>query len=378
MHELARDPALTHLNHASFGAPTRTLLDLAERHRRALEQDTANALGPALDQGLTGARGAVADLLGATADRLALTANATSATAAAVTSLVRAGARRFVTTDLEYASSIRALQVAAADAGGAVLVVPVPVPLTTSADLVALLDGAVTEHGWSDGFDYLLHSHTTSSTALVLPAQELAAWAGARGARVVLDAAHLAGHHHPARMEELGAAVVVGTLHKWLPAPRPAGFVWADEQHVPLLRPAEVSLSYDEPSLQGRFGWRGTYDPANLLVLPAAVDTWSRWEADGLHHRATELSARIAAELAALGHRPTGPPDRVPPRLRAHLVDDVDADALQARLTAQGVRAWVGTSAMGRTILRHALHGLSTDDDADRFVAAVRVSAPGR
>jgi isopenicillin-N epimerase len=177
-------------------------------------------------------------------------------------------------------------------------------------------------------------------------------------------------------VDGLGAAIVFGTLHKWLPVPRPAGFLHADATHVDRLRPAEVSNSYDETTLAGRFSWRGTYDPANLLVLPDAIDTWRAWDDSGAHRLARRLSTQVADALTSHGWEPTGPESMAPPRMRAHLVPgSAPPEALREHLRGAGVHAWVGVDPHGRTVLRHATHACTRPDDAGRLLDALR-SAP--
>jgi isopenicillin-N epimerase len=82
--------------------------------------------------------------------------------------------------------------------------------------------------------------------------------------------------------------------------------------------------------------------------------------------------ADLATEqLSACGLRPTGAGPLVPPRLRAFIVPGVHEDELQAALGAANVRAWVGVSPTGRTLLRISTHVYTTETHLHRIVEAV-------
>jgi len=358
------DPDVVPLNHASFGVPTTALMAQADRVRRRIERDAAHYLaGPLLDE-LRAQAAALATFVGARPDSLAVVANSTEASSSVAASLARDRAARVVLLDSEYSSVIRAWQVACTASGGEVRLVSVPLPVASVAEVLAAFDAQV-----EGDFDFLVVSLIASSTAVRLPVLHLARWAATRGARTVVDAAHGAGHVELC-VANLDAAIVFGTLHKWLPVPRPVGFLWTSDEYRDLVRPASVALRWDD-SLLERFTWRGTWDPAAALCLIDAVAQWQRWEDEGAHARAAELADHAAQRLGALGFVPTATQDLLAPRLRSFIVPGRRADELGAVLDEADVRAWVGTAASGETLLRIATHVYTTDSHIDRLVDAL-------
>ena len=362
------NPDVVPLNHASFGLPTTALMTRAEQIRRHIEEDAAGYLaGPIIDD-LREQAIAIESFVGARPGTLALVANSTEAASSIAASLTRGRAMRAVLLDSEYPSVIRAWQVATAASGGTVQLVSVPLPVRSATDVLAALDAQV-----AGEFDVLVVSLIASSTALHLPIRRIAAWAATRGSTTVVDAAHGAGHVD-LRVEDLDAAVVFGTLHKWLPVPRPAGFLWAaSEQSRDLIRPAAVAIGWDEPLLE-RFSWRGTWDPSSALCLTDALAQWQQWQDDGTHARAQRMADHAAQRLSAIGLVPTAAPELLAPRLRSFIVAGLSTDELDTALDKGAVRAWVGSAASGETLLRIATHGYTTDEHIDRLVDVIRAA----
>ena len=141
-------------------------------------------------------------------------------------------------------------------------------------------------------------SHITSPTALVFPVEEICAAARAAGVLSIVDGAHVPGQL-PLDLERLGADVYAGNCHKWLSAPKGAGFLWARPEHQRWIEPLVISWGYGaEASFAERHGWQGTRDPAAALTVPAAIEA----------HR--ELDLERCRRLAASFH------DRLPPAAR--------------------------------------------------------------
>lgn len=355
--EFAFDPALVQLNHASFGAPTRAALDrLAQEHAR-LERDTALRLGDGLADDLAPVRRLVAGLLGAAEAQVALVANATEASGALATSLPLERGDAVALLDVEYESVLRAWRERCSRSGARLAVLPTPVPATEDSLLTAF-------ERLPAGTRYVVVSAVTSSTALRVPVREVVRLAAARGAGVLIDAAHVVGHEPP-DVAACGALAAFGSLHKWLPAPRSSGFLWLAPSLVDVVRPAAVALRYDE-DLAARFAWRGTWDPAPALGLPEAAREWHAWDQAGDLHRAAALADAATDELEAVGWRPTGAVALRPARLRAFVVP-APLDRLRAAAEASGLRLWSGTAPDGRTLARLATHVWTDESDVARL-----------
>src|SRR3989440_904000 len=156
------DPAVTFLNHGSFGAcPTEVL-----RHQAALraemEREPVRFLSRELDDRLDAARAALATFLGAEADDLAFVTNATSGVNAVLRSREFAEGDELLTTDHAYNACKNALEYVARRTGARVVIAPVPFPVASPDDVVAAIMARITPRT-----RLALIDHVTSQTAIV-------------------------------------------------------------------------------------------------------------------------------------------------------------------------------------------------------------------
>lgn len=360
------DPDIVMLNHASYGLAPEALLAHCAWLRRELERDPNSALGDALRERLRAVVDAVATELGIDGAACALTSSSTAGAAAVQRSLPLGGDDAVVILDCEYSSVIRGWQRRCEETGATLHVVPVPLPF---GDTAQLLDRMSTAAG--DAVAVLQFSAISSSAALRLPVNDIAAWGRDRGATVVVDAAHAPFHVDVGAWTDVD--VVFGTLHKWLPVPRSVGILWSRNVVADRWTPAETSLSVDEPRLADRFGWPGTFDPASRLAVPEAIALYRSWRAAGAIAHAERLADHAVDALTAIGAIPTAPAGNMAPRLRAFLLPQVDLAVLRQRLLDAGVRAWTGRYDDSTSIVRLATHVYNDASDVD---AVVRVVAP--
>jgi isopenicillin-N epimerase len=157
--------------------------------------------------------------------------------------------------------------------------------------------------------------HITSATALVWPLPELLAELTVRGVETLIDGAHAAGQV-PLSIPELGASFYTGSLHKWVNAPKGAGFLWVRPDRQPAIHPLAIShgansARTDRSRFRLEFDWTGTADPSAHLAVPDAIRFGEEllpggWEAlrSRNHHLALEGRDIVCA---ALGVEPPAP-----------------------------------------------------------------------
>jgi isopenicillin-N epimerase len=294
-----------------------------------------------------------------------LTANATSGASALMRSWPLGSDDTVAVLATEYSSVQRGWEVRCREVGADFRLLDVPRPLESADELVARLDAQVPGR-----VRVLQLSVVSSAEALLLPVPELAEWGHSRGAVVALDAAHGPGHV-PLRLPQWQVDAVYGTLHKWLPTPRPLGFLSLSPELSGVIRPAEVSLTWDCPDLVDRFSWPGTYDPVPRLLLPSALEQWRGWNDADLISAAESLADRGAEALKSVGAVPTAAAAFLPPRLRAFVLPGVQKVTLDRECAEANIRVWTGHDPAGETLLRLAFHVYNDDEDVQAVVALV-------
>jgi len=153
----------------------------------------------------------------------------------------------------------------------------------------------------------------------------------------------------PLALDSLGAAYYAGNAHKWLCAPKGAGFLWVRGDRRERIHPTIVShganaLRSDRSRYQLEFDWVGTADPTPALTIASAIDWVARldpggWPAVMAANRALALAARD--RLAEAFGGPTPAPDglvgsMVSVPLRS-LSTDAEAEALHLGLVDDGI-----------------------------------------
>ncbi|MBN1589414.1 MAG: aminotransferase class V-fold PLP-dependent enzyme [Pirellulales bacterium] len=283
------DPAVVMLNHGSFGACPTVVLQRQQELRDRLEAEPVRFFLREMPALLDASREALARLVGAPACDVAFVRNATSGVNGVLRSLRFAPSDELLVTNHEYNACSNAARFVADRAGARLVVVKLPVPISSPDEIVDRVMECV-----SDRTRLVLVDHIASPTAVVFPIEALVARLDARGIDVLVDGAHAPGMV-PLELERLGAAYYTGNCHKWLCAPKGAGFLYVRPDRQEDIHPAVIShgLNYQRPGysrLQDEFDWTGTDDPTPWLCVGEAIRFLERFEGglEGVmrhHHR---------------------------------------------------------------------------------------------
>lgn len=385
------DPSVTFLNHGSFGACPRPVLERQRRLRDRMEGEPVLLLWRELEGLLDEARTDLARFLGADPEGLAFLPNATAGVNTALASFPLSPGDEVLVTDQEYNACRNALDEVARRTGARAVVVSVPFPLTDPADV---LDAIVAKAGSRTRL--LLVDHIASQTALVFPVAEVVRAMRERGVETLVDGAHGPGQV-PLALDDLGAAFYAGNCHKWLCAPKGAAFLWVREDYRKRVRPLTVShgansARTDRSRYRLEFDWMGTDDPTPALCVPECIHLLGAlceggWPELMAANRALALHARdllcdrlgitnpcpdsMVGSMAAVPLPDGSPGDLLPP-----LFADPVQDALWEKYRIEvPVQAW---PAPPRRVLRVSAQVYNTPAQYEYLVRALgELGVPG-
>lgn len=337
------DPTITFLNHGSYGACPRPVLEFQRALIAELEADPVRFLSREFEPRLDAARGAVAQFLNADPEGLVVVPNATTGVASVLASLRLRPGDELLTTDHEYNATLNALASVAERAKARVVRAEIRLPIRHPEEAVEAILARV-----SPRTRIALVSHITSPSGLILPIETIVRELDRLGVDTLVDAAHAPGML-PVDISALGAAYWTGNGHKWLCGPKGAGVLFVREDRRAGIEPLVTSHGRndprtDRPPLWKLFDWQGTGDPSAFLSLPESIRVLGGLEPGGWRaHMAANRTLAIEGRrllLDRLGLEPIAPES---------MLGSMAAIALPAR-AATGDGAETGTLGLVGTL----------------------------
>jgi isopenicillin-N epimerase len=332
--------------------------------QRELERSPVEFLGRRIEGLLDAARVDLARLVGGRPEDLFFFPNATAGVNAAARSLRLEPGDEILSTDHEYGAVDLTWEFVAAKTGARYVRQTVAVPLGSAEEIAeAVWAGA------GPRTRVLSVSHITSRTAVRFPVEELCRRAREAGILSIVDGAHAVAQI-PLDVEAVGADLYAGNCHKWLCAPKGAGFLWARPEQQDWLEPAVVTWGY-EPGQRfaERSHWQGTRDPSSYLSVPAAIDFQLEHRWDDVRQRCYELVDWTRAAVA--GWSGLEPLSRDLLQMASIPLPPCDVEEVQRRLFAEHrieVPVWEWN---GMPLVRVSVQGYNSAEDVEALAEAL-------
>lgn len=382
-------PDVAYLNHGSFGATPRVVLEFQTRLRAEIEREPVDFLWREYPERLGAARREVAAFVRADPEGLAFVTNATEGVNAVLRSLSFREGDEILVTDHGYAACNKAAAYAASRSGARLVTARVPFPVDGEDEIVeAILSRA------GPRTRVAVVDHVTSPTALVLPIERLVRELESRGVAALVDGAHAIGMV-PLDLAALAASYYTSNAHKWLCAPKGAAVLHVRGDRRGAIHPLVISHGYDPDAPFSRFreefDWTGTSDPTPWLSIPECIRFLSTLFPGGiaeLQERNRRLALRGRTILAeSLGVSLPCPDSMIgstaslplPAAAEGSPAATLDVDGLTRWLRARGIEGWFHDwKCPGGKLTRISAQAYNVESEYEDLAVALREAGFGR
>ena len=359
-------PDVVFLNHGSYGACPRPVLDAYQRWQLELERQPVEFLHYRFKGLMRSAREGLAAYVGADPDEVVYVPNSTTGLNIVARALPLGPADEVLATDHEYGALDRTWRFICARRGARYVRAPLSIPFESPEQIVETVWAHVTERT-----RVLFMSHITSPTALILPVEALVRRARRSGILTVIDGAHAPGQI-PLALGNLGADFYAGNCHKWMCAPKGSAFLYARREIQGLLSPLVVSWGWPSTFVEEQ-EWQGTRDIAAFLAVPDAIEFLRKHNWAAVRQACHVLAHTARTALVSLSGLPPLSPDS--PVWYAQMFSVrlplSDAERARRRLWAEfGIEAPI-MSWNGWCLLRVSIQGYNSRADVDALITAV-------
>ena len=370
-----------HFNNAGAALMPRPVIDACIDHIRLESQMGGYEAQAVRKEALEGTYAAVARLINGRADEIALLENATRAWDMAFYGMAAAfgPGDRILTSEAEYASNAIAFLQVARRTGVSVEAVP--------SDAAGALSVAALKEMLDARVRLIAVTHVPTNGGLVNPAAEIGAVARAAGVPFLLDACQSVGQM-PIDVNAIGCDMLSATGRKYLRAPRGTGFLWIRDDLARAIEPPFLDLHAATWTARDRFdiqpGARRfeTFEGniAGRIALGVAARYALDWGLEASYARIRSLADALRGGLSAIpgvAVRDLGE-DRcgIVTFTAGHKSPEAIKDALGERSIHASVspRAFTLFDMERRglaSVVRASVHYYNTEDEVERFVAAV-------
>ena len=265
------DSSVTFLNHGSFGATPKVVLEEQSRIRLQIERDPVRFFERDFIGKLEVSRDALCGFLNAEPHGMAFVKNATEGVNTVLRSLDLKPGDEIIVPNHCYQACWNAVDFVTSRSGARTVVVDIPFRVEGELEIIDAVLGAVTERTVLALIDTV-----TSPTGVRMPFEVLVSELQSKGVDVLLDAAHGPGIV-PLDLTELGVAYCTGNCHKWICTPKGSAFLHIRSDRKSGIRPLSISHGAthegsDQERFDYEFAWPGTQDPTPWLCIPKALE----------------------------------------------------------------------------------------------------------
>lgn len=265
------DPEIRYLNHGSFGACPKPILENYQFWQNLLEREPVQFITKTAPEALSVSKQALAKYIGCDTEDFFFIPNPTMAVNQVVKSLNFQRGDEVLSTNLEYGAIDKTFEFYSKKNGFTYRKQNISLPLVSKEKFIEEF-----WKGYNEKTKAISIGQCTSATALIFPVKEICEKAKELGLITIVDGAHIPGHI-PLNLYEIKADFYTGTLHKWLLGPKGSTFLYVNKNFQNRLEPLIISWGYEAAKpTKSKFleenEMQGTRDISAFLTAPAIMN----------------------------------------------------------------------------------------------------------
>ena len=260
-----------YLNHGSFGACPRDIMDRYFNIQLELEKQPIDFLDNNIKDSLKNARITLSDYIDCNNEDLVFFPNPSTALNMVIKSLEINKNDEILTTTHEYGALVKTWKFICNKKSAKYIEFNPSLPINSKEEFLVNFFNKIT-----DKTKIIFISHITSPTALIFPVKEICKEARKRGIISIVDGAHAPAHINFS-IRSIDPDIYVGACHKWMLSPKGSSFLYARKSIQNNLKPLVISWGwesnpiYETPFLDNN-QWQGTNDISQYLIITDVIN----------------------------------------------------------------------------------------------------------
>lgn len=279
-----------YLNHGSYGATPKTLLEHQREWQDRLESHPVHFMSQTYPNAYVKSLESIAPFFGTSSKNIVFVQNATMGVTSILNSLVLDKEDEIICTSHRYQAVFNSLRHRCEKSGSTLKEIVLQEISPNEESVISKIKERI-----SDKTKLIMIDWLSSITAHEFPVHKIIELAKLHDIPIFVDAAHVPGQR-PVDLDSLGADFWTGNLHKWLCAPKGCALLyvspkWQKSIHAPI-----ISHGFGA-DWQQEFAWMGTFDPSAWLSAPFCIQLWNKMGGWNLVQRNIEIQRKATEHI---------------------------------------------------------------------------------
>ena len=265
------DKNITFLNHGSFGSCPKPIFEEYQRFQLELENEPVYFIQKKQAAYLKIAKASLAEYIGCQPTDFFFTPNPTFAINTIMRSLHLEAGDEILSTNHEYGAMDRTWNFYCKKSGAKYIRQNISLPVVSKEQILKEFWS-----GYTSKTKIIFLNQISSCTALIFPVKEICDKARELGLITIIDGAHVPGQMD-LDITDLNPDFYLGTLHKWMLAPKGSSFLYVKQRFQEMLDPLIVGWGYEsvapgECQFLDYQEYQGTREISAFLCTPKVID----------------------------------------------------------------------------------------------------------